>query len=44
LGRKGLFSLQFHIAIHHQRKSELELKQGRILEAGGDAEAIEGAA
>ena len=30
-GGKGLFSLHlhFHIAVHHQRKSELELKQGR---------------
>jgi hypothetical protein len=29
LGRKGLFSLHFHIAVHHQRKSGLELKQVR---------------
>jgi hypothetical protein len=27
--RKGLFSLYFHIAVHHQRKSGLELKQVR---------------
>ena len=26
-GGKGLFSLHFHTAVHHQRKSELELKQ-----------------
>jgi hypothetical protein len=26
-GRKGLFSLHFHNALHHQRKSGLELKQ-----------------
>jgi hypothetical protein len=26
---KGLFSLHFHIAVHHQRKSGLELKQVR---------------
>jgi hypothetical protein len=26
-GGKDLFSLHFHIAVHHQRKSELELKQ-----------------
>ena len=29
LGRKGLFSLHFHIAIDHQRRSGLELKQIR---------------
>jgi hypothetical protein len=28
-GGKGLFSLYFHIAIHHQKKSGLELKQVR---------------
>jgi hypothetical protein len=28
-GRKGLFSLHFHAAVHHQRKSGLELKQVR---------------
>ena len=28
-GGKGLFSLHFHIVVHHQRKSELELKQIR---------------
>ena len=28
-GGKGLFSLHFHTAAHHQRKSELELKQAR---------------
>jgi hypothetical protein len=26
-GGKGLFSLHFRIAVHHQRKSGLELKQ-----------------
>jgi hypothetical protein len=26
---KDLFSLHIHIAVHHQRKSELELKQVR---------------
>lgn len=31
-------------AIHHCRKSGQEIKQGRILEAGADAEAMEGAA
>jgi hypothetical protein len=29
VGGKCLFSLHFHIAVHHQRKSELELKQVR---------------
>jgi hypothetical protein len=28
-GGKGLFGLHFHIAVHHQRKSGLELKQVR---------------
>jgi hypothetical protein len=28
-GGKGLFSLHFHIAIHYQRRSGLELKQVR---------------
>jgi hypothetical protein len=28
-GGKGLFCLHFHIAVHHQRKSGLELKQVR---------------
>jgi hypothetical protein len=41
-GGKGLCSLHFHIAIHHQRKSGQELTQGRDLEAGADAEAVEG--
>jgi hypothetical protein len=27
VGEEGLFSLYFHIAVHHQRKSGLELKQ-----------------
>ena len=43
-GGKGLCSLHFHIAIHHQRKSGQELTQGRNLEAGADAEVMEGAA
>ena len=33
-----------HITIHHPRKPGQELKWGRSLEAGGDAEAMEGAA
>jgi hypothetical protein len=28
-GGKNLFSLLFHVALHHQRKSGLELKQVR---------------
>ena len=43
-GKKGLFSLHFHITVHVRRKSGQELKQGRDLEAGADAEAMEGAA
>jgi hypothetical protein len=39
---KDLFSLHIHIDVHHQRKSELELTQGRNLETGADAEAMEG--
>ena len=39
-GGKGLFGLHFHIAVHRQRKSGQELKQGRSLEAGADAEAM----
>ena len=38
-GGKGLFSLCFHVTVHHQRKSGQELKQGRNLEAGADTEA-----
>jgi hypothetical protein len=38
-GGKGLFSLHFHIAVHHQKKSGQELTQGRNLEAGADGEA-----
>jgi hypothetical protein len=36
-GGKDLFSLHFHITIHHQRKSGQESKQGRSLEAGAEA-------
>jgi hypothetical protein len=44
LGGKDLFGLHFQITVHHLRKSEQELTQGRNLEAGADAEAMEGAA
>jgi hypothetical protein len=37
----GLFRLHFHAPVHHQRKSEQELTQGRNLEAGVDAETME---
>jgi hypothetical protein len=39
---KGLFRFYFHVAAHHQRKSGQELTQGRKLEAGADAEAMDG--
>ena len=42
LGRKGFIRLHFQITIHHWRKSGQELKQGRNLKAGADAEAMEG--
>jgi hypothetical protein len=42
IGEESLFSLHFHIAVHHQRKSGLEFTQGRNLEAGADAEPMEG--
>ena len=35
--------LPHHVAVHYQRKTGQELKQGRNLEAGADAEAMEGA-
>jgi hypothetical protein len=41
-GGKSLFSLHFHIAVHHQRKSGQELMQGRNLKTGADAETMEG--
>jgi hypothetical protein len=41
-GGKGLFGLCFGITVHCQRKSGQALKQARNLEAGADAEAIEG--
>jgi hypothetical protein len=40
-GGKGLFSLNFHIVVHHWRKSGQELKQDWNLEAGADAEPME---
>jgi hypothetical protein len=40
-GGKGLFGFHFHTAIHHGRKSGQELKQGRKLEAGANANAME---
>ena len=41
-GEEGLSSLHFHIAVHHQRKSGQELTQGMNLEAGADAEVMDG--
>ena len=40
-GEKGLFSLHFHTAVHHQRTSGQELTQGSNLEAEADAETTE---
>jgi hypothetical protein len=42
LGRKEFISLYFHITVNRWRKSGQELKQGSNLEAGADAEAMEG--
>jgi hypothetical protein len=39
---KGLLTLFLHIAVLHKKKSGQELKQGRNLEAGANAEAMEG--
>jgi hypothetical protein len=41
-GGKGLLGLYFHITICHEWKSGQELKQSRNLEAGADAEVMEG--
>jgi hypothetical protein len=41
LGQKG-FDLYFQFIIYHWKKSAQELKQGWNLEAGVDAEAMEG--
>jgi len=41
-GGQGLFGLHFSITVHYHRKSGQELKQGRNLKAGVDAEAMEG--
>lgn len=43
LGRKCLFGLYFHISDHHGKKLGQEIKQGRNLEAGNEAEAMKGA-
>jgi hypothetical protein len=40
-GAKGYYGLYFHISVHYGRKLRQELKQGRNLEAGADAEAME---
>jgi hypothetical protein len=39
---KGFFSLHFYTVIHHWMKSGQIFKQGRNLESGADAEAMEG--
>lgn len=40
LGGKGLFSVCFHITVHHQRELGQEITQGRDL-AVADTEAME---
>jgi hypothetical protein len=43
LGEKMIYlAINFHSTVHHQRKSGQEPKQGRNLEAGAEAEAMEG--
>jgi hypothetical protein len=42
VGRRCLFGLHYHIAVHHLRKSRGDLKQGRNPEAVDDADAMEG--
>jgi hypothetical protein len=43
VGEERVYSAYtFHIAVHHQRKSGLELTQNGNLEAGADAEVMEG--
>jgi hypothetical protein len=44
LGRKGFIQLTLLPSCSSLKKSEQDLRQGRILEAGADAEAMEGAA
>jgi hypothetical protein len=39
---KSLFGLDFHITVPHRRKSGQELPQGRNLETGAEAEAMQG--
>ena len=39
--RKNLERIGFHITVHHEEKWIQELKQGRNLEAGNEAEAME---
>jgi len=40
--KRAFFGLHFLRTIHQGRKSGPKLKQGRILEAGADAEAMKG--
>lgn len=44
MGRKGFIFLTLPGNVHHRGKSGQKLKQGRKLEEGADAEAMEGAA
>jgi hypothetical protein len=43
LGRKFIFADNCQVTLHHKENSGQEVKQGMILEAGADAEALEGA-
>jgi hypothetical protein len=42
VGERVYSAYTLHIAVHHQKKPGLELTQGRSLEAGVDAEDMEG--
>ena len=41
VGRKGSFSLHFHVIVHHQRKSGQKFKQSRNQEPVAETEAME---
>lgn len=38
--KKDLFNFHFYITVHHWRESKEELKEGRNLKTGADAEAM----
>jgi hypothetical protein len=41
LGTKAFISLTVYITVHHQKQGGQEFRQGRSLEAGAAAEAVE---